>query len=40
LTWRGPDDQFETVIPASAFVPPSNRVRVVRWQEIGGENNR
>ena len=40
LTWRGPDDEFETVIPASAFVPPSNKVRVVRWQEIGGENNR
>ena len=40
LTWQGPSDDFEEVIPASAFVPINQRVRVVRWQEIGDESNR
>lgn len=40
LTWRGPGDLFEEVIPASAFVPKPNQVRVVRWREIGAEHNR
>ncbi|HCT45327.1 MAG TPA: hypothetical protein DF699_08950, partial [Phycisphaerales bacterium] len=35
LTWQGPDDDFERVIPASAFVK-QDRVRVVQWREIGG----
>ncbi|MAO20262.1 MAG: hypothetical protein CMJ35_14920 [Phycisphaerae bacterium] len=39
LTWQGPDDDFERVIPASAFVK-QDRVRVVQWREIGGDNNR
>ncbi|MHA7814751.1 MAG: PA14 domain-containing protein [Phycisphaerales bacterium] len=40
LTWQGPDDLFEEVIPASAFVPKSERVRVVQWREIGGGSER
>ncbi|MCA9277129.1 MAG: hypothetical protein KDA29_14000 [Phycisphaerales bacterium] len=40
LTWQGPDDQFETVIPASAFMPRSDRVRVVQWREVGDASNR
>ncbi len=40
MTWRGPGDQFETVVPASAFVPRNARVRVVEWNEIGGDHNR
>ena len=40
LTWQGPDEPFETVIPASAFVAPSERVRVVQWREIGADHNR
>ncbi|MBL4698740.1 MAG: hypothetical protein JKX70_07890 [Phycisphaerales bacterium] len=40
LTWRGPDDLFDEVIPASAFVAKPNRVKVVRWREIGSEYNR
>ena len=40
LTWQGPGDLFEEVIPASAFVTKPNRVRVVRWREIGTEHNR
>ncbi|MGV6815248.1 MAG: PA14 domain-containing protein, partial [Phycisphaerales bacterium] len=40
LTWRGPGDAFEEVIPASAFVSKPKRVRVVRWREIGTEYNR
>tara|TARA_E500000318_G_scaffold12972_4_gene11980 strand:- start:14817 stop:18359 length:3543 start_codon:yes stop_codon:yes gene_type:complete len=37
LTWEGPSDQFEEVIPASAFTPQSQGVRVVRWRELGAE---
>jgi hypothetical protein len=33
LTWRGPSDQFERVIPACAFVERAAR-RVVRWREV------
>ncbi|MCA9303883.1 MAG: hypothetical protein KC996_07165 [Phycisphaerales bacterium] len=40
LSWTGPDDQFETIIPASAFVPNTRRARVVQWKEIGGDHNR
>ncbi len=40
LTWRGPDDLFEEVIPASAFVSSPDRVRVVRWREISGDARR
>lgn len=40
LTWRGPGDLYEEVIPASAFVSAPDRVRVVRWREIGAEHNR
>ena len=40
LTWKGPDDLYETVIPASAFAPKRTRVRVVKWKEIGGDHNR
>jgi hypothetical protein len=35
LTWQGPDDAFERVIPASAFIPRDQRVRVVQWRELG-----
>jgi hypothetical protein len=40
LTWQGPDDEFESVIPASAFVPINDRVRVVQWREIGSGTDR
>ena len=39
LSWRGPDDQFESIIPASAFVPRSRKARIVQWREIGGDHN-
>ncbi len=32
-TWQGPGDAFESVIPPSAFI--ANKVRVVRWEEVG-----
>lgn len=32
LTWQGPGDEFEEVIPASAFKSDGNRVRVVQWR--------
>ncbi len=37
LTWQGPSDLFEEVIPASAFKPIGQSVRIVRWREVGGE---
>ncbi len=40
LTWQGPSDEFEEVIPASAFKPLPNSVRVVQWREVGGAQNR
>jgi|GEM_PF-1490648 len=40
LTWKGPNDSFESVIPASAFVPRNSRVKIVQWREIGAEHNR
>ena len=33
LTWQGPGDPCESVIPASAFVS-NQRVRMVRWREV------
>lgn len=36
LSWQGPGDEFEQIIPASAFVPRNERVRVVQWREISG----
>ncbi len=36
LTWKGPGDVCESVIPAGAFIAPSHRdIRVVRWREVG-----
>jgi len=40
LTWQGPGDQFEQVIPANAFIGRDEQVRVVRWREVGGDHNR
>jgi hypothetical protein len=40
LTWKGPNDLYEEVIPASAFVGKPNRVKVVQWREIGSQHNR
>jgi PA14 domain len=40
LSWRGPNDLFEEIIPASAFVSKSTRVKIVQWREIGAEHNR
>lgn len=36
LSWRGPGDLFEEIIPASAFVPKASRIKIVRWREISG----
>jgi hypothetical protein len=36
LSWQGPGDEFEEIIPASAFVPRNERVRIVQWREISG----
>lgn len=36
LTWKGPGDVCESVIPADAFIAPNDRqIRVVRWSEVG-----
>lgn len=40
LTWQGPNNLFEQVIPASAFVSRNGRVKIVQWREVGGDNNR
>lgn len=42
LTWQGPGDAFERVVPATAFEPAGDRdaVRVVRWREVGTKHNR
>ena len=40
LSWQGPDDQFERIIPASAFKPRDKRVKVVQWREVGAQGNR
>ncbi len=39
LSWRGPGDSFEQIIPASAFVPKNSRPKVVQWREISGHRD-
>ena len=39
LSWKGPDDLFEEIIPASAFVPRNSRVKMVQWREISGHRS-